>query len=465
MKDGAHRRSRSTHSALLRVERRVNLRRNGQDLRSKLLLGLVQVVAVVVRDQVHSQTQMSEATRSANAVQVRLAVLGEVEVDDDVHSLDIDSACEEVARYEVTALAAAEVLEHAVAVVLRHLGMNEKAAVSELRHLAREKLDAVRAVGKNDALVHLKLGEERVEARDLLPLVDVRVVLRDTLQSEVVHEVDDVRLPEKLVLELAHRDGECCRIAQNLPVVRKVCHEATERVGELWAEQLVRLVEAEHLALAELGHALVCEVKDAPGCRDDEVNRVVESHDIIFEAGSSGGDHHLQLEVLSEFLAHLCCLQRELARWHEHECLHILFGCVDRLDARDAERRGFSRSVLGTREDVSSCQRDGYGFLLDRAGSFETLFVDAHEKFSLEEVVLELVPLGCGDILRFVSRVYGRHVELCLEVASRCECPRSRSRGRRLLRLLRLLKLLLLGHLLRHGHDCGRCGSHVGDGL
>jgi hypothetical protein len=39
---------------------------------------------------------VAEAARAANAVEVRLGVLGEVEVDDDIDGLDIDTAREQV---------------------------------------------------------------------------------------------------------------------------------------------------------------------------------------------------------------------------------------------------------------------------------------------------------------------------------------------------------------------------------
>ena len=51
-------------------------------------------------------------------MQVCLGHLGEVEVDDDVDGLDVDTAGEEVAAHEVAAQAGAEVVEHSVTVSL-----------------------------------------------------------------------------------------------------------------------------------------------------------------------------------------------------------------------------------------------------------------------------------------------------------------------------------------------------------
>merc|ERR1719420_1527651 len=78
----------------LRVQCRVNVRCNRLDLRHQLLLHAIQVQAVVVRHKVDAQSQMTESSTSTDAVQVRLRVLREVEVDHHVHRLDVDPASE-----------------------------------------------------------------------------------------------------------------------------------------------------------------------------------------------------------------------------------------------------------------------------------------------------------------------------------------------------------------------------------
>ena len=46
---------------------------------------------------------MTESSRSSDSVQVGFGHLGEVEVDDDVDGLDVDTSGEQVGRDEVTA--------------------------------------------------------------------------------------------------------------------------------------------------------------------------------------------------------------------------------------------------------------------------------------------------------------------------------------------------------------------------
>ena len=65
-----------------------------------------------------TQLWRQSPSAAADPVQVCLGHLGEVEVDDDVDGLDVDTAGEEVAAHEVAAQAGAEVVEHSVTVSL-----------------------------------------------------------------------------------------------------------------------------------------------------------------------------------------------------------------------------------------------------------------------------------------------------------------------------------------------------------
>ena len=65
-------------------------------------------------------------------MEVGLGHLGEVEVDDDVDSLDVDTSGEEVAADQVPTEAGSEVVEDSVPVALEHLGVNVKARVAHL---------------------------------------------------------------------------------------------------------------------------------------------------------------------------------------------------------------------------------------------------------------------------------------------------------------------------------------------
>lgn len=67
-------------------------------LGTQFLFDAVQVEPVFVCDEIDSQPQMAEAPRAANSMKVRLCVLWEIKVDDDINGLDIDTASEKIGR-------------------------------------------------------------------------------------------------------------------------------------------------------------------------------------------------------------------------------------------------------------------------------------------------------------------------------------------------------------------------------
>lgn len=92
----------------------VNGLRNRLYLRSKLLLNAIQVESVFVCDKIDCETQVSKATRSSNSVEVCFGVFGEVEIDDDVHGLDINAPREQVRTNEVPTYAVTEIVEYTI---------------------------------------------------------------------------------------------------------------------------------------------------------------------------------------------------------------------------------------------------------------------------------------------------------------------------------------------------------------
>lgn len=161
--------------------------RDGLNLGTKLLFDPVKVEAIFPVDQVDSQTQMSETARSTDPMQICLGVLWEVEVDDNVDGLDINTTGEQIRTDKVSAYTVAEVVEDAVTVVLKHARMRVEAGVSEFGDLLRKKLYTVCGVAEDDRLVNLQLVEEGVQTVDLLLLLNEGVVLCDTAKCQLVH--------------------------------------------------------------------------------------------------------------------------------------------------------------------------------------------------------------------------------------------------------------------------------------
>ena len=66
------------------------------DLSIQFSLNCVQVEAVLVCDEVDGKPQMAKTARAAYSMEVGLRRLGEVKVDDYIHSLDVNASCQQV---------------------------------------------------------------------------------------------------------------------------------------------------------------------------------------------------------------------------------------------------------------------------------------------------------------------------------------------------------------------------------
>ena len=86
---------------------------------------------------------MSETSRSTNTMEVGLRIFGEVEIDDNIHSLNVDTTGKKIRANKIAAYTVPEVMEYTVTVVLHHFGVRVEARVSEFGNLLRKQLHTV----------------------------------------------------------------------------------------------------------------------------------------------------------------------------------------------------------------------------------------------------------------------------------------------------------------------------------
>jgi len=58
--------------------------------------------------------------------------------------------------------------------------------------------------------------------------------LCDTLQGQLLHQIDNIWLAQKLVSEVLHCHWECCRVQQDLLVLRQEAYELLNDGLKLW---------------------------------------------------------------------------------------------------------------------------------------------------------------------------------------------------------------------------------------
>lgn len=85
------------------------------------------------------------------------------------------------------------------------------------------------------------LGEQGVEAVHFLPFLDEGIELSDTLQRQVIHEIDFVGIGDEAIFERLHRDREGRREQADLTVRGAVIYESFQERLEVGGEKFVRL--------------------------------------------------------------------------------------------------------------------------------------------------------------------------------------------------------------------------------
>lgn len=97
------------------------------------------------------------------------------------------------------------------------------------------------------------LGEQRVQAVDLLLLLDVGVVLGDALEGELLHQIDLVWVVHVLLDELVNSAWKGSRVQEDLSVLWQEADDVVEHVLKVLGQELVGLVHHEHTALVHDG--------------------------------------------------------------------------------------------------------------------------------------------------------------------------------------------------------------------
>lgn len=139
------------------IKGRIDHLRDRLNFGTQLFLDAVKIKTIFVGDQIDGDTEMSETSGSTNSVQISLRHLGEIEINNNVHSLYIDTTREEIRADQVPAQPGSEVMENAISVRLLHLGVNVITAVAELGYLFRQQFDTLCRIAEDDRLVDLQL--------------------------------------------------------------------------------------------------------------------------------------------------------------------------------------------------------------------------------------------------------------------------------------------------------------------
>ena len=212
------------------------------------LFDLAHHAHVISRDKVNGDALASEAATAANAVDVVLAVGGQVVVDDERDLLDVDATGEQVGSDEHARGTRAELLHDDVALGLVHVAVHGRHGEVARRQLVRQPVDLPARVAEDDGLGD---GDGLVEVREgvELPvlLLDGDVELLDTFEGKLILLDEDAhRVAHELGRDLEYVLGHSGREKNNLGGLRKQLEDIVDLLGETALEHELAEPGKEH---------------------------------------------------------------------------------------------------------------------------------------------------------------------------------------------------------------------------
>lgn len=156
---------------------------------------------------------------------------------------------------------------------------------------------------------------------DLLAFFDVSVKLGDTTKSQLVHEVNTVRIRDKLFAEALYSHRKCGAEEADLMILVALPNNIFQNWLKFWGEELVGFVHNNCSDITKIGNFLRAKIENATWSCNDDVDRIVQAHDVIFQGRASCGHHALNSHMLAHFFDNSGCLQCQFTcRNQDQDC-------------------------------------------------------------------------------------------------------------------------------------------------
>ncbi len=222
----------------------------------------------------------------------------------------------------------------------------------------------------------------------LLFLVHAVCALFDELDRRVARrDLDRQRIVQQTLGEPADIVRVSRREQEVLPLCGQQLDHATDVVDEAHVEHAVRFVEDQDLDLRQIERALLREIEQAPGGRDENVAARAQRGDLRVDADAAEDLIGAQAQVLAVAARAVGDLGCEFARRREHErarrgaCRGL---GAEKLQDRQHESGGFAGAGLRAREDIAAREHRRDRLRLNGRGRVVAFFGDGAQQFGHE---------------------------------------------------------------------------------
>mmetsp|Transcript_11725 Transcript_11725/g.20926 ORF Transcript_11725/g.20926 Transcript_11725/m.20926 type:complete len:393 (-) Transcript_11725:493-1671(-) len=303
------------------------------------LLNVAQVDCVALGEEVDGHALAAEAARAADAVDVVLAVGGQVVVDHQRHLLHVDAPGQQVRGDEHARGARAELAHDDVPLALVHVPVHGRDREVALRHLLRQPVHLAPRVAVDDGLGD---GQRLVQVaqRVQLPLLALHrhIELLDALQGELValhQDADGLAHEFRGHLQHVQRHGRAEQ--RNLNCLWEEFEHIVNLLLEATGEHLVGLVQNEELQRINAQRPPVDHVEHTPWGSHHHVHAVLQRADIIPHGRAAHAAMHADAHEVRQGDHHFDNLLRQLAGGSQNQSLALANGWVHLLKHRDGK--------------------------------------------------------------------------------------------------------------------------------
>ena len=347
------------------------------------------------RDQRDRDALGAGARGAADAVDIGLGHVRQVEIDDMADAVDVDAAGGDVGGDQGADFAGAERGERALAVVLRLVavdGVGGDAGPGEaLHHL----VGAVLGAGEDQRAVDRLLLQELRQQRGLRRVIDLDDALGDALDGRGDRRHRDPRgIAQHRFRELGDVLRHGGREEQRLPLDRQLGDDFADVVDEAHVQHAVGLVEHEVFDLAELEAVALHEVEQAAGGGDQHFDAAHQAADLAAHRHAADGERRGEPHVAAIGVEAVEDLPGQLAgrAQHQHAAalrLHLDAVLQQAVQDRQREGRGLAGAGLGDADHVAPGERERDGLGLDGGGGEVVFFTKRSRDQVGEAEILE----------------------------------------------------------------------------
>jgi len=340
------------------------------DLDDETRLNIVQDCGVNIRrDERDGQSFGSKSTSTADPVEVSIGALWHIIIDDHVDAFDIDTTAKEVGGDHDPGLERFEVTISGDPFFLLQVRMDTDRWEIVLAQDAGQGVGAAAATNEDNQLVKFDRIDQVGEANVLLFLIDIEVVLLESVEGELgAFNVDFEGVVHKFLADGANFIAESGGEHHDLLVMRGFLKNFLDIFSHIKRfEHLVTFIQNELLQIGKIQCLFIDKTQDAPGCSDDNVGKIVfvlKNISVLLKGDSSV--EHLSVDfwtkILLEAFKFGTNLKGQFTGMAENKCRDLPFDWYYLLKNREDKHGSFPHTTLSLTNNVGSqnCLRNAF---------------------------------------------------------------------------------------------------------